>query len=472
MFRHAYGSEVRPKPSGIDEVLLNFSSADGDGRKVSIPWTIRDAVQGTLIFGKSGSGKTSGPGDAISAALLKAGFGGLVMCVKSEEAKDWIARAKAAGRESDVVRIAPEAPHKVNLLEHIASQDDAHTENILEFLCQLGEAAAGSDRKNDEWQDFMRTTLRNAIDLIRLSGASLQIRSILEIVQQNRASERMLIRANERDDLTESQRSDLAICSDYWQRQWREMAPETRTGIEANLFSFCDPLSRGVLRDLLGESTTIEPESVFDGKILIVDLPVKTFYKVGRLANVAWKLAIQRAVERRGLVGQKRPVFLYADEFQEFVTSGDAGYALTARSAGGITVFLTQAISGLWLALGGREKGRAPTDILFGNLGTKIFCCNDDRETNRYARELIGRKIHHRLSDSRNQTYAHQGGGGGSGVSRSEQMDFILEENYFQCLASGGPRTNYVVTALLYLQGRELMPGQRFCNVAFPQSEI
>ncbi len=376
------------------------------------------------------------------------------------------------GRENDIVRITSDSDHKINLLDYLSNQDGAHTESLLEFLCQLGEAASGPDRKNDEWQDFMRTCLRNAIDLIRLAGSQLTIRLILEVIQNAKTWERLLERAEIRADLSASQRADLAICVDYWQRQWREMAPETRTGIEANLFSFCDPLSRGVLRDLLGDHTTVEPEMAFEGKILIVDMPVKTFHKVGRLANVGWKLAFQRAVERRGKSGQVRPVFIYADEFQEFVTSGDANYVLTARSAGGITIFLTQAISGLWHAFGGREKGRAPTDVLFGNLGTKIFCCNDDPETNRYARELIGRKIHHRLSDNRNQTYAHQGGGGGSGVSRSEQMDFILEENHFQCLASGGPWANYVVTALLYLQGRELIPGQRFCNVAFPQAEI
>ena len=43
-------------------------------------WRVKDACEGTVIFGGTGSGKTSGSGRALATAFLAAGFGGLVLC--------------------------------------------------------------------------------------------------------------------------------------------------------------------------------------------------------------------------------------------------------------------------------------------------------------------------------------------------------------------------------------------------------
>ena len=39
-------------------------------------WRIRDACEGTMIFGGTGSGKTSGSGRTLATSFLAAGFGG------------------------------------------------------------------------------------------------------------------------------------------------------------------------------------------------------------------------------------------------------------------------------------------------------------------------------------------------------------------------------------------------------------
>ena len=58
----------------------------------------------------------------------------------------------------------------------------------------------------------------------------------------------------------------------------------------------------------------------------------------GRLASLAWKYCFQVAVLRRmqptGRKSFLRPVFLWADEAQNFVTKFDAEYQAVARSAG------------------------------------------------------------------------------------------------------------------------------------------
>jgi NAD(P)-dependent dehydrogenase (short-subunit alcohol dehydrogenase family) len=86
MLNHLY------KPSSP---LLHLSARDR--------WTLDDAYMGTFIVGGTGSGKTSGSGRAIAHAFLRAGFGGLVLCAKPEEADLWRRYAAETGRRKSLV---------------------------------------------------------------------------------------------------------------------------------------------------------------------------------------------------------------------------------------------------------------------------------------------------------------------------------------------------------------------------------
>ena len=67
----------------LDLPLVGFSKREAD------VWTLGDAFQGVLIMGENGSGKTSGSGELLARKYLKAGFGGLVLCFKTDEAALW-----------------------------------------------------------------------------------------------------------------------------------------------------------------------------------------------------------------------------------------------------------------------------------------------------------------------------------------------------------------------------------------------
>src|SRR6478736_622685 len=79
----------------LDLPLVGFSRRETD------VWTLGDAFQGVLIMGENGSGKTSGSGELLARKYLKAGFGGLVLCFKTDEAALWQRYLKRAGREND-----------------------------------------------------------------------------------------------------------------------------------------------------------------------------------------------------------------------------------------------------------------------------------------------------------------------------------------------------------------------------------
>src|SRR5580704_16066316 len=82
---------------------------DFDPQSVLIDWkdaqgfTVADAQAGVAVFGATGSGKTTGPGQLLARAYLHEGMGGLVLCAKAEERAQWEAWAKAAGRSDDLV---------------------------------------------------------------------------------------------------------------------------------------------------------------------------------------------------------------------------------------------------------------------------------------------------------------------------------------------------------------------------------
>jgi hypothetical protein len=106
-YRKRYQSGVAgPRQWSLDTPLVNWSRRDA--------WTIGHAVQNTLCMGQTGSGKSSGSGRQIAAAFLKAGFGGLVLCAKPDEAQVWKAYCRDAGREQDLLVVGPGSRWRFN----------------------------------------------------------------------------------------------------------------------------------------------------------------------------------------------------------------------------------------------------------------------------------------------------------------------------------------------------------------------
>ena len=105
-------------PDGLEwddsDPLLNFGTADSSADI----WKIRDANEGVLIFGAVGSGKTSGSGSAVATALLRAGYGGLVLTAKTDEAQRWLRLCERTGRAGDCIHVTPRSGHKLNVLQY------------------------------------------------------------------------------------------------------------------------------------------------------------------------------------------------------------------------------------------------------------------------------------------------------------------------------------------------------------------
>lgn len=96
-------------------------------------WRVKDACEGVIIFGATGSGKTSGSGQTLAREYLRAGFGGLVLCAKPDEPALWVKYASQVGRESDLILFGTDHKWSFNFLEHESRRQGAGaslTENL------------------------------------------------------------------------------------------------------------------------------------------------------------------------------------------------------------------------------------------------------------------------------------------------------------------------------------------------------
>ena len=257
-------------------------------------------------------------------------------------------------------------------------------------------------------------------------------------------------------------RADFEQCRDYWLQDFAALSDKTRGIITLSFSMLVRPFITRPMRKLFCTDTNVKPEDAFNGKVIIIDLPVQDFRLAGRVASLAWKYCYQVAVMRRSPPAKPntylRPVFLWADEAQNFITEFDAEYQAVARSAGGCTVYLTQNLASFHRVLG----DSAAVESLLGNLQAKFFCQNAGH-TNDWASHLLGERWVYATSTNVNESQnegSRQGGGHSSGVTRSQEQRRYVEPSRFTTLKRGGPLHNFQVECIVYNGGHRFKAGQ------------
>jgi NAD(P)-dependent dehydrogenase (short-subunit alcohol dehydrogenase family) len=458
-------------------------------------WRVKDACEGTVIFGGTGSGKTSGSGRALATAFLAAGFGGLVLCAKPEEPDLWRSYAAEIGRESDLVMFGGGGRDGFNFMRYESLRSGAGaglTENLVNLFMEVASIGAGNagGRGGDPfWERAMRSLIRNCADVLLMAGETASLHGMFDVIrsapcdaahlaskewQSRSACWRHLEAARERA-LGTSWEIDCREVAGYWLHHFPTLGEKTRGSIVAMFSTLAEGLMRGKMRELFCEETRLSPDDVIAGKIVVVNLPVKEWSEIGRMAAVLWKYCLQKAVERRtdNGNGQGRPLFVWADECQHFASRYDSLFQSTARSSRVASVYLTQNYPTMIAALGGEVAGKAMTDSLLGNMGTKIFHANSDSETNRFAADLVGKRLQ-TLRNSGSGSSLSFGGqstvGSNAHRGRSEQMDLEIQPMEFSTLRKGGAENGSASDALVFQNGRLWSgTGRTWQKVSFSQ---
>ena len=478
-------------PTKLGTPLCAFSKHD--------PFTLGDALEGALVTGATGSGKSSGSGKMLAQSYLAAGFGGLVLTAKPDEYKLWEKYCQAAGRLKDLRRFAPTQSLRFNFLDYELNRKGLGaglTDNIVHLFCevmQIGERQSGQGGRDDEgyWRLANRQLIRNAVDLLIMAKGRISVPDLYRLVisaptsleqvgsdswQQSSLCCKCLDEADSRPK-TPQQQHDFEIVTDFFCLEWPALSEKTRSVVQSTFTSMIDVIHRGVLAELFCGQTNVTPEAIEEGAILVIDLPVKEFAEVGQFAQVLWKSAFQRSIERRNISKNARPVFLWADEAQYFITAYDMQFQTTCRAARVATVYLTQNVSNVYAALGGGDKGKAQADSLFANLNTKIFHANGDPVTNEYGASLIGRSrqfltnasSNHQPENGSNNFWGLQSAPNTS-AGVSEHIDFEVQPRQFTTLRRGGRENRCQVDGIVFQGGRRFrQTGKTWLPVTFRQ---
>jgi hypothetical protein len=169
-----------------DEALLELGNAP---RQAENFWCLNDAFQGVQVLGGTGSGKSSGSGQALARAFMEANLGGLVLTAKTDELRAWQDYAKAAGRETDLLIIDEKAKRRFNFLRYELTRSGAgagHTENLVNLFSSVLEASErkqGQAGGNDAyWQRTLKQLLRNSIDLSVLAADDVDLPGLYRII--------------------------------------------------------------------------------------------------------------------------------------------------------------------------------------------------------------------------------------------------------------------------------------------------
>ncbi|HVT90656.1 MAG TPA: hypothetical protein VHD56_17505 [Tepidisphaeraceae bacterium] len=421
-------------------------------------WTLRDAFEGTQIFGATGSGKTSGSGAALARRMLQLGFGGLILTVKNDERKQWAdpktGYCAQTGRQKDLLILSKGGEYLFDFLEYELQRPGpgaGETGEISRLFSTVLEAAGqGGGSSDPYWSRALNQLLTNCIDMARLATGRVSLRVLSTIIHEAPLSIeetkgedwQALVRAAQTNAKTEVQKRDLVITLDYFNREFPRLNERTRSSIVSIFTSMADVLLRGTIGGLFASGKfTLAPELTHEGAIILLDLPVKEYGETGRFAQMVFKYVWQKAAERRDKSHPMRPVFLWCDESQELITGHDAAFQATARSSAVATVYLTQNLRNYHARMGGGAKAEADTDSLLGNLGTKIFHANSDPTTNQYAERIFGYGSVQRHSGSIS--------GQNTSIGWSDATEPTVPAKRFTMLRRGSKANHYQVEAII-----------------------
>ncbi len=477
-----------PFKSDLDTPLLKFSGGD--------VFTIRDAVTGVQIFGGTGSGKTSGSGRAIAHSYLKAGFGGIVLCAKPNEAELWRKLAKECGRSRDLAFFDDSGALRFNFMDYaqhtVASGGrDTNLVQLLSTVCEATRAQTGKGGGNEEtfFRDAANQLVANALPFLRAVYGTIRLSDLYRFINSaprtpEQAHDEQWVRSSfcgitlHRAHKMREQSPDAARAmvqhSAYWLREIAGLGDKTRGNIITTLTSSIYPFLSGQLNQLFCTDTTILPEYARQGLIIVLDLPARSHGTAGVVAQQIFKLLFQLSMESEHVTDRTRPVMIWADECQFFMNSHDTDHLSVCRQQRVANVFITQDMPTYQAKMADHNEAES----LLNKFGTRIFHASTDQNTCRYASDIIGRIQHETLSRSRSRGATSSGGdslgetsGSGSGSygatftdqsSKSTYLEYDIAPDYFaNHLRVGGKKNNHKVDGIVIRNGSPFKSSKR-----------
>lgn len=489
-------------PDLLDETLLTLNQ-QGDAL------TLRQACEGIHIFGGTGSGKTSGSGKTLALHYLQRGMGGLILTAKNDELDTWQKYAKITGRTADLVVFDPESACRFNFMDYENNRTDkggGGSLNIVDILLDVGGMDEDNSSQNPFFAKAARRLLTNAVEFCQLDvkyhdpvenmqahdPQSIQLAHIMELIRSaprhssaidtpkfkagrcHRIIVKLARIGNESSRFTEEDRHAASDLLYYWSEGIiSDGGKDTLNSVIATLSNVTDLFQRGTLHKLFctttttDEKTDVRPEASFNGKIVLINLPIETYRKQGEIAQQIFKTMWQQAIQRRDVIdAETLPCFLWADEAQLFLTKHDQLFMTIARSSRAATVYLTQNYPNYQARL---DNQNAIVESLLGNFQTKIFHQNTDTKTNEWASDQIGKKYMAKKTSGGSTGQSEMGENVSHSFGLSEELRHQLLPMEFTTLKKGSPTNDYLVEGIVFSGGVIWADGKNYLRTHFYQ---
>lgn len=258
----------------------------------------------------------------------------------------------------------------------------------------------------------------------------------------------------------------VKLLHQYFFQTLINVGEKTRSIVDLIVINFLSMLLRDPIYTIFCKHpSSFTPEHCIEkGKIVLLNFPTKIYRKLGQDIQILCKYSFQRAWEKRDIEKNERPLFIFADEAQNFLHPHDADFQATARSSRVCTCYISQNTSNYYANLSG-DNAEHRVKALLGTFGCKIFHANSHIETNEYASQLMGEAYFEDFSRSVSHGEKYQGSS-----SVSYKLERIVRPEAFFTLLSGGPQNNLQCEAYVVMQGVKFASGMHFKKVKFNQN--
>jgi hypothetical protein len=409
-------------PGGISFVLGESHHGLKSGYSLNPCWYTLPAMglyTGVAALGATGSAKTAGvlrPALnqflAYTAADPAARAGGLIMDYKASLVAPTIEAATAAGRQSDLLIIGPDQPHKWNPIHAPELEPRVIAGRLLAILENM---SGQSNTGKTAWiAAGASNIIEHAIGIIRQATNYITIRDLHEFVtgldSAINASDTPAAAAQAYlagfHQLFTTQQPDAAAQAAYsWHETYFLTEYPAQDGEYRAIYVseitritqyFADPKYRDKFSPPLPD---IDFNGFYDaintGKIVVLDANADLYGPLSNALGIFLKLDFQRAMLARPPRHREnpdynfsRPMLLIIDEYQEFVSAGQTGdpqFFALSRESKAVCLVATQSRASLVQKIGDEK-----TRVLLASLRTKIFLALTDPADTKYAAEVCG----------------------------------------------------------------------------------
>ena len=394
-------SKRRVRSDRLDKPLLWYTKHDFLSR--------RTLLESVVVQGRSGSGKTSGPGRALQKSIFsQPDIGGCLLTSKPEERGDVEKLFKQLGQSHRLRIFAPDQPWRFNILnwEMRAGADARELSNILMTISETLDRNKGGGNQRDPF--FAQAAERKAelaIIPLLLATHRVNARELQRFVtgaamsQQELASEpwkagfhNQVLLAAGKASKTPLEQAAWEQAREFWGVENVFLDNRTRSSIDAQLQNTLHVFASGIVGDLLSNNTNITPAFMDEGGWIVVDASPSRWGSVGQFVNGAIKIATQRHILRRHATSKSALICLWSDEVQNHINLLDAKWLAETRSHLGFGIFLTQSLHAFYASLN-QSGDHSEADALLTNFGTKIACALGDPKSAEYHSKLCGKSL-------------------------------------------------------------------------------